>query len=267
MRQSAERIAVSVPGSVPGQGRGGLSSGNGRNGPVRGETTLAEKAYRRLRLEIIAGVLKPHSPLRLEMLKERYGLSFSPLREALNRLQAERLVVPSESRGFRVAGVSLDEMWDAIETRILIDVQGLRRSIERGDDDWEASVLASFHAFSRCAGRLAKEPADPDGERWEELEDRHRDFHLSLVASSGSRWLVELSQQLYAQTERYRRPMMLAPGHSQMPPRDFEGEHRTLMEAAVDRDADRAALLLDQHYRRTGELIERHLVGNDPRHI
>ena len=224
------------------------------------DLTLTEKAYRRLRADIIGGAFEPGSPLRLEALKERYGLSFSPLREALNRLHAERLVVASALRGFRVSNVSFEEMRDAIETRVLIDVEGLRRSIARGDDDWEGAVVAAFHALSRCANRLSALKRERSEEEAEELEGRHREFHLALVSACGSRWLVEFSSQLYAQTERYRRPMMQM--RSKTPQaRDIEGEHRAIMEAAIARNANSAAFLLKQHYRKTGTMIELHL-GN-----
>src|SRR6185295_6163930 len=71
-----------------------------------GETTLTQQAYQRLRADILNGAFEPGKPLRLEALKERYNLSFSPLREALNRLQSERLVVASALRGFRMAELS-----------------------------------------------------------------------------------------------------------------------------------------------------------------
>ncbi|WP_245416889.1 GntR family transcriptional regulator [Undibacter mobilis] len=219
---------------------------------------MTDEAYRRLRTDIIGGTFKPGSPLRLEALKDRYGLSFSPLREALNRLHAERLVVSSALRGFRVSEFSLAEMRDAIETRVLIDVEGLRRSIARGDDDWEAAVVAAFHALSRCAARLAQLKRERTVEEDEELEGRHRDFHLSLVSQCGSRWLIDFSLQLYAQTERYRRPMMQSQSTT-LPTRDIEAEHRAIMEAAIARNANSAAFLLEQHFRRTGTMIEEHL--------
>lgn len=223
------------------------------------EKTLTQEAYRRLRLDIISGVFEPDTPLRLEALKERYGLSFSPLREALNRLHAERLVVASALRGFRVAPFSLDEMRDAIETRVLIDVEGLRRSIAAGGDDWEARVIGAFHALSRCVERAASAKRTPPALQSEELEARHREFHFALVSESGSRWLMEFSAQLYAQTERYRRPAMQVKAKSRAPARDIHGEHRAIMDAALSRNAAKAAALLAAHYRKTGEAIEQRL--------
>src|ERR1700752_568901 len=85
-----------------------------------GPATLGEAAYHRLRADIIVGTFKAGEPLRLEALRQRYGLSFSPLREALMRLQSERLVLPTALRGFSVAPLSREEIEDATETRILI---------------------------------------------------------------------------------------------------------------------------------------------------
>ncbi len=142
-----KRVAAKVP--MPRRGYGDAGDAGPR------DVTLTEEAYRRLRADIIAGIFEAGSPLRLEALKERYGLSFSPLREALNRLHAERLVISSALKGFRISNFSFEEMRDAIETRVLIDVEALRRSITRGNDDWEAAVVAAFHSLSRCAACLA----------------------------------------------------------------------------------------------------------------
>lgn len=102
--------------------------------------TLGEAAYQRLRADIVVGAFKAGEPLRLEALRQRYGLSFSPLREALMRLQSERLVAATALRGFSVAPLSREEIEDATETRILIESEALRRSMRNGDDDWEADI-------------------------------------------------------------------------------------------------------------------------------
>src|SRR5690606_35894051 len=113
--------------------------------------TLSERAYYALRRDILNGALKPDLPLRFEVLKERYGLSFSPLREALARLEAERLVKATALRGYRVAAVSIDEMWDAINTRILIETAALRESLAHGSSAWEVDGLRAYHALEHCA--------------------------------------------------------------------------------------------------------------------
>ncbi|MBN9063621.1 MAG: FCD domain-containing protein [Rhizobiales bacterium] len=220
--------------------------------PQGGAATLAEAAYRRLRQDIVTGVFAPNQPLRLELLRQRYGLSFSPLREALNRLQSERLVVTAPLRGFSVAPVSIEEMWDATETRILIECEALRRSITRGDDDWEAGIVAALHALDlqvrrRAAGALGADELIA-------LETRHQDFHRALIAQCRSRRLIDLSNQLYVETQRYRLPTLA--GQIPAASRDVAFEHREIMEAALARRSDEAVALLAAHYRRTSTLTE-----------
>lgn len=237
-------------------GRSGAQPANDEAlGSQGGAATLAEAAYRRMRQDIVAGVFAPSQPLRLELLKQRYGLSFSPLREALNRLQTERLVVTAPLRGFSVAPVSVEEMWDATETRILIECEALRRSIAQGDDDWEAAIVAAFHALDLQVRRRAA--GGPGEEELIALETRHQDFHRALIARCRSRRLMDIADQLYVETQRYRLPTLA--GRHPAASRDVAQEHRQIMEAALARRADEAAALLAAHYRRTSELVEAHM--------
>lgn len=225
----------------------------GSEGP--GEpATLGEAAYQRLRADIVAGSLEAGKPLRLEALRQRYGLSFSPLREALMRLQSERLVLSTALRGFSVAPLSRDEIKDATETRILIECEALRRSMRDGDDDWEAGIVASFHALglqverqSRIQGKL--EAADVFA-----MEERHHHFHRALIARCGSPRLLELADRLYVETQRYRLPSLVGRvlGTSS---RDVSAEHQQLMDATLRR-SEAAVQYLAEHYRRTSASIE-----------
>lgn len=230
--------------------------------PAERAVPLSEQAYRNLRRDILNGTLRPDVPLRFEALKERYGLSFSPLREALARLQAERLVSATALRGYRVAEVSLTEMWDAIQTRVLLETAALREAVQQGDEAWEERTDIAFHALERHAARLAARLEPTTEAAIEALEERHRQFHEALISGASSRWLRELSATLYTQTERYRRPLLAQrwqrPGNSA----DIQGEHRALRDAALGRDADLACSLLAAHLRRTGDFIEKsgHLI-------
>jgi DNA-binding GntR family transcriptional regulator len=214
----------------------------------RPDASLADRAYSVLRRDILDGVFDPGQPLRLEALKERYGLSFSPIREALTRLSSDHLVVLSSLRGFRVAPVSLDEMWDLISTRLLIEREALRRSIVKGNDFWEAAILAAFHALRRSSERVSSDPA-----AHEELEHRHADFHAALIAGCGSPSLLKIAAKLYMQSERYRRPTLFRESRSA---RDVMGEHETIMSATIGRQPREALRALTDHYEKTGDTIE-----------
>ena len=206
--------------------------------------TLAEKAYASLRKDIVEGCFAPESPLRLADLSDRYGMGFSPLREALNRLQSERLVTAESLRGFRVSPLSLAEFEDALQSRLLIETEALRLSMAKGDDGWEAAIVAALYALRQ---QTRREGGDVD-----ELKARHHAFHRALLAGCGSDWLLEFFERLYAATERYRIPALIAAG---LQKRDIDAEHGDIAAAVLARDADTAAALLRDHYLRTAVTI------------
>ncbi|WP_146347336.1 FCD domain-containing protein [Phaeobacter marinintestinus] len=217
--------------------------------------TLANKAYDCIRLDIIKGVLAPETALRLADLRDRYGMGFSPLREALNRLQSERFVDVADLKGFRVAPWSLDEMNDAISTRIEIETKALKAAIQQGDDAWESGIVSALHGLNKQADRLSV-----GGDFWE-LEARHYQFHRALISACGSEWKLRFFDQLYGATERYRIPALL--NQTSGPNRDIKKEHSALAEAVLDRDARGACSKLQAHYKSTADWITRQMKDPD----
>lgn len=214
-------------------------------------STLAEQAYVALKHDIMSGELAPGMALRLEYLKQKYELSFTPLREALNRLQSERLVESAALRGFRVSPLSIEEMRDAMSARKLIDCEALERAITQGDDAWETGIVAALHALDLVSRRQA----DGEGPAYDEVEQRHLALHRALIAACHSRWLLDFSMSLYIQTERYRRPMLMQTPRPSIQ-RDVSKEHHAIVDATLRRDKDTAVALLAEHYDSTARLIE-----------
>ena len=209
--------------------------------------TLVEGAYRALRRDIIEGRLAPGEKLRIEHIKDNYGVGAGTLREALSLLISDALVVSQGQRGFRVAPVSLADFGDITDTRVMLESQALRQSIALGDDAWEAELLAAFHRLSRAEEKLA------DGAHREEWEERNRIFHEVLIAACPSRWTKYFLSILYHQAERYRR---LSLQHKALP-RDIHAEHDALLQATLARDAERACAILAQHIRFTFESVSK----------
>ncbi|PLX36738.1 MAG: transcriptional regulator [Hyphomicrobiales bacterium] len=213
----------------------------------RSARTLVDFAYKRLRRDILCGALKPGAKLRVEHLKNDYGVGAGTLREALSLLLSDALVTSEGQRGFRVAPISMDDLRDVTRVRTLMEVTALRESIENGDDDWEAELVAAYHRLSKVEERM-DEHRRALSDDWEE---RNRGFHEALVAASKSNWLFRLREMLYQQSERYRRLALV----ENPVPRDVHAEHKAIFEAALARDADEACRLMTDHIERTFEAV------------
>lgn len=204
--------------------------------------SLAEAAYDAIRHDVLDGALEPGLKLRFEMLRQRYGYGSSTLREALTRLVGEALVTSEEQKGFRVAAISLEDLADLTATRIFIETIALAESIQAGDDHWEAEVVAAYHRLSKTeAKKAAAEMVDV--ELRDEMEERNRSFHFTLISACPSRWLNRLYGILFQQSERYRR---ISRG-VQLIPRDTHAEHKAIFEAVMARDVERACDAVRTH--------------------
>lgn len=199
-----------------------------------------------LRNAILRGVLAPNARLRLEELGASYGVSFSPVREALLRLCGEGFVVSEEQRGFRVAETSVEKLEEVITLRCVLEPLALRLSIERGDPKWEEGVVAISHRLKRVEQTPGLAPYD------EEWENVHRQFHQALIGGCDMPMLMQFSNMLHDQTDRYRRLYL----KDRPPKRNVAREHTDILAAVLARDADRACARLLEHTRQTGAAIQ-----------
>jgi GntR family carbon starvation induced transcriptional regulator len=204
-----------------------------------GAETLGGLALARLRADIVSARLPPGDRLRFNELKARYGFGVGPLREALSHLVADGFVRVQKQRGYSVAPLSDDDLRDVAAMRQYIDVLALRQSIENGDLDWEARVVASFHRLSRIDIR-AKGSRSSLSDAW---EMEHREFHFALISACRSPLLIQYHRNLFDMSERYRRISFAAAPEG----RDVAREHQRIMDATLARDADRACRLLERH--------------------
>lgn len=215
--------------------------------------TRSEDVFQRLSNDIIRCRFEPGSKLTSDHLRKIYDVGISPLREALSRLAAVGLVVQEGQRGFRVPGVSPEDLVDLTMIRIWVDCMAVRLSIELGDSDWEADVLAAAHRLK------AEASGSPPGRLDERFEEKHRLFHAALANACGSPQILRHRARLYDLSDRYRRlSVVAAPGG-----RNAQAEHEAIVDAVMSRDPDRACACIESHFLMTAELIMRNALGLD----
>lgn len=101
----------------------------------------------------MSGRLAPSEKLKLGRLRDDYGISISTLRELLNRLTSEGLIVAESARGFEVAPVSAENFKELANLRLLLEGNALQRSFQLGDMDWEGRVVAAHHKLASMEKR------------------------------------------------------------------------------------------------------------------
>jgi len=209
---------------------------------------LSEQAFQSLRRDVLSGNFQPGVKLKLDELQNHYGFSSSPLREALSRLTQEGLVRADDRRGFRVAPITAADFQDITHMRLMLDVHALADCIANGDDAWEANIVAAHYKLEKIESRYGDGAVVLDDE-WSEA---HRNFHLGLLAATGSERQRAWSASLFDQAERYRR---FSARHRQIA-RSKRNEHRKLMEIVLKRDSATACAQLAEHIRATQRNVE-----------
>jgi DNA-binding GntR family transcriptional regulator len=206
----------------------GLSGGSD---PIRVDS-VADLAYERIRRYVLGGEVPPGARLGQVELAERFGISRTPVREALRRLAGEGLVDFHSNRGFRVADLGLDAVLRRMEVRSLVEPGIARLAAERRTEE----------DLQRLEVAIASEEGARDGIS---AHDASRDFHIALALASGneelmrvlnSLWLVEVGRRLLSR--RTANPNWL---------HDDVSEHREIFIAVSEVRAADAERLMAEH--------------------
>ncbi|WP_199253406.1 GntR family transcriptional regulator [Mycolicibacterium mengxianglii] len=212
--------------------------------PVRSNKT---GVFDDLRSDILAGRLEPGSKLPFAALVTRFGCSVGAIREALQRLAEQGLVISEWQQGFRVTDISPEDLTDLTDARCEIEVLALRFAIKHASVEWEAQAVSAHHILDRTP---MYDEADPDrlSDQWVEV---HAAFHDALLQGCPNRRIRTVALSLRESAELYRR--WSAPLHDRE--RDIAAEHRAIIDAVVARDTDLASGLLCTHIRRTTDKL------------
>jgi DNA-binding GntR family transcriptional regulator len=208
-----------------------------------GVPSLAEVAYERVRAAILSGAVAAGAPLGQVELANRIGTSRVPLREALQRLEAEGLVVLRPRRGYIVTSLDRDEITDIFDIRMMLEERAGYVATLRATSEDIADVEALLRAMDGLAVTYADEAA--------RFAEHNRAFHDRLYAGSARRQLCRLMGVLRTNVERFIRIGALIAGDM----RRVNDEHHRIFEAFRARNARLVGRLCREHCEATRDRL------------
>jgi GntR family transcriptional regulator, carbon starvation induced regulator len=196
--------------------------------------TRAQWVDQRLRQAILSGTLAPDERLITAVLSERFSVSPTPLREALQRLAAEGLVEITPQRGARVAALSASDWLEILELRAILEPVALRDSFGHAS----AADFADMEQARQALAAIVPDQATPLA-----IAAANRSLHDALLSRATSRQLVRMITVLSAQSMRYHVLALARVGISAL----VLSHGQALQRALRERDPDRAEVILTAH--------------------
>lgn len=199
--------------------------------------TLRGRVYEQIRTDILNGLYKEHEELKEATLGEKLGVSRTPVREALRQLELEGLVEIIPNKGARVTGITAKDIDDIYQIRYLLEGLSARWATEHVTQEQlekmeETLYLTEFHAQKG---------------NFEQVYELDSQFHELMYEASGSKLLNHILSDFHMYVTRIRKVSLASSSRS----RYSTEEHREILNAIRERDADKAEECAHQHVMRT----------------
>lgn len=205
--------------------------------------TKTDAAYGMLRREILDGTLEPGSAIDQEVVARRLGLSTTPLREALRRLEAEGLLSQAAHREVRVPPLSRKELLDIYDVRLQLDPY--------------AAKLGAVHASDDVRDRVAALREFRPGASLMEMVDQHKAVHRLMYAAAGNQPLTDLLDLLWDRSGRYLAIVMQNASASGL---RFE-DYRSTLDAFIAGKGSEVARYMKASLVESRDTVAAHLAG------
>ena len=204
--------------------------------------TVQERVYAALRDRLMRGAFEPGQRLKIAELASAFRTSAMPVREALNRLAAERAIESMPNRSVRVPALSKDALQDLMETRFA--VEGL--AVARAAVNMTAETLQTLRTLIDAQSEMDAEHVS------EASAEQNRAFHFAIYRKSGSTVLLPIIESLWLQFGPYLRV-----ASERFDGREGRGTnfHVEIVDALARRDGDTARAALEADIGRAFELV------------
>ncbi|PKM81444.1 MAG: GntR family transcriptional regulator [Firmicutes bacterium HGW-Firmicutes-14] len=194
---------------------------------------LREIVFETLREAIISATLRPGERLMEIQLAEEMGVSRTPVREAIRKLELEGFVVMIPRKGAYVAGISMKDIADVFEIRAALEALAAGLAAERITEE-------ELEQLERILVKIGECVKDNDLEKLVEVDT---EFHEALFKASRNERLAQIVSNLREQIQRFRQASLSTPGRMKFA---FE-EHKKIVEAVSERNVERAQALAIEH--------------------
>ena len=204
--------------------------------------SLADQVFEKLEDDIVYGVYKRGEILTELKLAEALGVSRTPIREALRRLEQERMIEDS-GKGSVVLGITKDDLLDIMDIRLRIEGLACLYAAENITQEGieELTHLMDLQEFYHTKGDIAR------------LQNVDDEFHAALCRLSRRNVINDTLIPLYRKTRLYRK---LAMEDQDRSPKTLQ-EHREIYQAVITGDGVRAKALMKKHI----ENAKIHMIG------
>ena len=194
---------------------------------------LRDVVFNTLRRAILKGELKPGERLMEIALAEKLGVSRTPIREAMRKLELEGLVVMVPRRGAQVANITEKDLNDVLEVRIALENMAIEKACARITEEEMTALENAALDFQSAIGTGSLE----------DLAQADEDFHEQIYQASGNRRLMQVLGILREQIYRYRIEYL----KEEDTYHQLVEEHRQMTQAIRERDVARAQALSFSH--------------------
>ena len=206
---------------------------------------LRDVVFNTLRQAILTGELKPCERLMEIHLADRLGVSRTPIREAIRKLELEGLVVMIPRKGAQVARITEKNLKDVLEVRRALDMLAVRLACSRMDDEYKKQLREACDEFARVV----------KNNNTKDITEADVRFHDIINKATGNDRLIQLVNNLAEQMYRYRLEYIKdAAYHNRL-----VAEHEEIYSAIMDGDEERAAKAVVLHIDNQEETIIKHL--------
>ena len=194
---------------------------------------LREVVFQTLRQAILKGELKPGERLMEVALAERLGVSRTPIREAMRKLELEGLVVMVPRKGAQVASITEKDLTDVLEVRITLENFAIEKACSRMTEEEMDRLWLASKQFEKAIqeGDLVR------------IAEADQSFHEIIYQASDNARLIQVLNNMREQIYRYRLEYL----KDEMSREKLLNEHRSLTNAIRSRDAEAAQKVSFQH--------------------